>query len=645
MPIKSPPRQLRATLLLVFAAAAAVCVPAQDGPSTDPRATIAGRLVAADGEPWGGARVILSAHTTPCAPELGTIDRVEVTASDSGIFRAPVLTGLGYTVRALQRRDDGSVRRSSIRHGAVPGALVSLEEIDPQPAFRIHVTTDPAWADLAPFSLRITFTHPNLEAVDLALDAENSAAAPPLPDGWASCLVLDRHGEPLWKERMHPTSKAAKDGRYEVEVPAPVEVPVVVTDASGAPLPDATIRQRVVRSGYSTAPHDLLTDSEVQLWRTCGTTGEDGRAVVRAPLGFDPFGPLEQRRWKEAVFAAMAEGRAQAHSGHCQQNVFWNGERQADDAKELHFLLRDAKPLGGRLLAAEDQPLADVPVLVTADSKMNAHQNGWTHLELRFLVRTDADGRWTVPAFPDDGQDVEIGCALPESLRAHWSTDDLQAGRYAMLPEVDRDKPQDFDLSRHAAVRIEIRDLDQGPAVGAQLEIFDLSSTGNRGTDRDVPWIRRIDRRGRTLLHLPPGEYGLLAADEKGLASQKIHVGPATDEPQSFDLSLEPWPTARFKVKGSDGAVPESVSSYICSYSYSGNEDQFDAVLRTALQNVLNDFANRPTWQDGVLTVRCKQFRNTRYELRVDARGYEAREVPLEPAEGSPQELILTKSK
>ena len=306
------------------------------------RATVAGRIVDANGEPWGGATVVLSAHTTPCAPELGAVDRVEVTASDSGIFRAQVLTGLGYSVRALQPQDDGSTRRSDIRHGAVPGALISLQETDPQPAFRIHVKTDPAWADLAPFALRIAFKHPNLDAIDLALDAEGSVDAPPLPDGWANCLVLDRHGEPLWQASIHPTSRAAKNGRYDLEVPAPVEVPVIVTDATGAPLPDATIRMRVARDNYFTAAHDLLTDSEVQLWRTCGKTGEDGRAVVRAPLKFDPLGPLEQRRWKEAVFAATAEGHAQAHSGHCQENVFWNGERQTEEARELRFLLREA---------------------------------------------------------------------------------------------------------------------------------------------------------------------------------------------------------------------------------------------------------------------------------------------------------------
>ena len=161
-----PTRPLLLVLLcsgLAAQSAAQSTAPQPAVPQPAARATIAGRVVTANGEPWGGATVILSAHTTPCAPELGTVDRVEVTASDSGIFRAQVLTDFGYSVRALQSQQDGSTRRSDTRHGAVPGALVSLQEIDPQPAFRVHVRTDPAWADLAPFALRILFPNPNLD--------------------------------------------------------------------------------------------------------------------------------------------------------------------------------------------------------------------------------------------------------------------------------------------------------------------------------------------------------------------------------------------------------------------------------------------------------------------------------------------------
>ncbi len=629
-------------LALLIAPAPLATQEAESGtPRPEPSVRVADRVVGADGEPWADATVVLCAHTTPQARELGEHHGVGVTTNQAGIFRASILSGLDYSAWAYKPANDGRWLRTELRHDVVPGALIELVATDPQPALSLKIVAPPDWDELRPFSVLIAHDHPDIPDEWLPPAEDDAFVLPPLPAGEVDLLLLDRHGEPFVYVRRS-TGHQFESDRVVVTVPPAVDVPLLVRDAAGRPIAGATVRHQTYHGFRRVEPSDLLMHVERQAWRCCGNTDAEGRLTVRLPLEFDPLGPDERRGSQSVLFVASAEGRMDAHSGYAQGHVFCNGAQVTERVDALHFTLAAAEPWTGSLVAGPGEPLAGVDLLVTATCRMNARDNSWTHLRRRFLATTDAEGRWSVPGMPADAQYLEVACRVPESIRNRWTHDGLAPSRVLHLASLARATELTRDLSTYRPVRVVLRDAEQGPAVGVQLESMDLDR--RPGLRPQIPDLHRVDRRGEVLLYRQPGHHGLIAVDERGYAHAPYEVPGTGTDPRPVELELRPWPTFRARVLGPDRLpLTERPTTRDAGGSRRNSRDPFLEQLRAALTPALREFASSADWHDGVLTVRCFPSETATRRLEIRTSGGEKATCELVPTEREPVIIELRK--
>jgi hypothetical protein len=213
---------------------------------------------------------------------------------------------------------------------------------------------------------------------------------------------------------------------------------------------------------------------------------------------------------------------------------------------------------------------------------------------LLYPVRTDANGRWSVPGAP-------AGASKPRLL----APPTLSGPQGAQLPVVltqDERHVATLPTVRLASLRtIDLQGIraDGGPAEGA---IVVLVSTQTRHWFVEA-WDprHRLDRAGRARICPPPGPCLLICTDGEAFASVAID-----DQTQQMELRLEPLAKATIRCVTADGKPAAGATVAIQSYSPAGQGGDALALARAAVAVSLHQWLLADVKSDasGVAQVR-----------------------------------------
>lgn len=358
--------------------------------------------------------------------------------------------------------------------------------------------------------------------------------APVLTDFEQGRRTLERTGEPAAVK----TSDTDAAGRYTLRAPETGIWTVSVRSTglapfSSAPLPLVGPRElSPIALAAAEPPAPSLPRGDA--WQDVRLLDRSGAPVQGAVLR---VGELEQ-----------PAGRTDAQ-GRLRLPV------PATGSVRLQMLLADGRQVAVQLARSPAErtfTLADPAVLTgqVVDEQGRKPMSGalvWTTLDPGAFVRTDAQGRFRLPAPWRRRFEVEVLAAGFLAKKVAIPVPQLASGRGAL-----------FALTRAAAVRGKVTDPSGRPLPGATVLAIPAAAVGERAFDPSDPVADRAvsdAQGGFALPQLRPGETYEVRASRAGAfpVSQRLTLGDALGGPRALTLVLAPARAARGKVQDSAG--------------------------------------------------------------------------------------------
>lgn len=529
------------TVLLGCAMLAAARSPAQE------RRPHVGVVRTADGKPLANATVQFA-----WVPSMGedqvAADHPTATTDERGRFRAELLPCAHYRVWTTGPITDGAYLASEVAWTAV-GRSLELVAAHPQQTGRWTMQNLDGWRDRGPLRVRFLPDLVELPKLTMTVGEDGRFVGPALPTAMS-------HSSPLCLELL-AADGSVLDARQAMPATQPEttiawtdtrELMMRVVDGAGAPVPGATLRQRVP-TGWS--PGDSLRPAPAarQTFRDLGATGADGTLAARIACAEDPF---QQRGWRQLFFVATKPGFAASFSGFSEHTFLDGKEVEQYTGKELRFTLVAEQPLRVQIGIGE-RPLADAPWTVHANVPVhNQKGNGWTHESMMWHTRTDAAGVTAVADLPTStrlltlrlGGDVRVRELVPEAQRGWLAPEPVLLHRVAPTQ-----RNLHLDLATFRPLQLRVLDENQAPARAVSLLL--LSLQGEALCDARTPQPT-TDSAGRCTVLLQPGRWFVFARTELAMAQLEIDAGQESG-PSERTLQLTAMPRMFGKVVDGQG--------------------------------------------------------------------------------------------
>jgi hypothetical protein len=502
-----------------------------------PRASVAGEVLGADGEPVADARVALVHRPIGWCAEYGDVDVARAVTDAKGRFRAEVLPARPYSAFATWQAGGAPATTAALEHVA-SGAFVQLrQQREAVVAVTVQVDGLAAWADDGPLGFRVVPRIAHLWPIPLTPAADGTLALPTLPGTSALLEVATAAGHTLFS-----TWVGHDRARQVVRLPPPVAIPLAIVDAAtGAPVAGAEIALRSSWLAYGVAvPWLDSVQYSREYWRPVGTTDAEGRATVRVPADAGPW-PVQERT--HIAFAVRAASYATAFGGWTHDGAFWDGRSRAENPNPLRIALHAQRPLTGRVTLDGAAPAAGLPVVLWTDVVVgNENGGGGSSWDAPVqLATTDAQGAFRFPAAASGTERFRVGVVLDApAARQRLSVDGLAPMLLAApfgepVPVGGRARVGARELgaaSLGAEVPLVVRVVDATESPLRGVEVFLLPATGpsdgiaiHNTTDGAGRCLLLGAREGQHLVALAPG-VGSVIARVDGTKEQRIRIVP-----------------------------------------------------------------------------------------------------------------------
>ncbi|MFK7743290.1 MAG: hypothetical protein AB8H80_23440 [Planctomycetota bacterium] len=574
------------------------------------RRPLLGTFVDAKGQPLADATVYgsympngLAAHG---AADAAVTDFVEAKTDARGRFRLSVYPCTPYQLWACHTKPDGDggeLVATSPLVVAAAGELATLGIARPptdaaiirrSKPRRIRIVGVDKWQDVAPLTLRIGLLRLEKQAggqhraVGIAIGADGIAVLPPLPDSITKCGIFAASGNlircasiPRRRTNAGDTGSSQVD---EVRLYGPRTVPMIVTDASGAPVQGATIRQRLRVSGRgarSSLGHPRGVNERPYAWRALGTTDAEGRLKAIISTFQDPF---QNKEWQQLFFVAEKSGLCSSHSGFSQSPFFDGKAVDRKGCSEIRFTLRPQKPLVGQLKNRGGEPLANQPFAIDFGVPIQI-KNGVLGESRRVAAVTDENGRFAIADAPLEFSRCRIELAgtllgeriMPAKLLRHTPPHFVALHRLSKRPTNDLN----IDLGSMPTLQLQLLDADGGPTAGASVRLISFASNDIDFTV--VPCVA-TNSSGRLAMVVEPGQWLLLAYKDGAWAHATLDI----ENSQQMDLRLEPMASVRGRVVDGNGKPIAGAR-----LAERGIKFQGGGIINTKLQRITTDFNSR----------------------------------------------------
>ncbi|MEZ5988964.1 MAG: carboxypeptidase-like regulatory domain-containing protein [Planctomycetota bacterium] len=520
------------------------------------REPLRGRVVDRDGAAVAGVHVVLVARPDARISESGELDRREATSDEDGRFAADLLPGLDYGAVVWTTPKDDTYRTGDPVQGLVAGGTARLV-LDPTPCRRVRVRVEgrAAWADQAPLRFvadsNYWETNPGLLA---SFDPDGKEPLPPIPGGRVSLEVRGKDGLLLARtalvlraaelearaekdrdlgdeQRAERTLYARSVEQWVLQIPRPGECLLRVRlPASGKPgLLGGLLGQKQAIGAPARGAVVSYIDgvSRYELARC----DDEGYARVRSPS-----------QW--GMRAQLVVDHPGCANFYVQPDLGGLAEDRDLDAlrkqgkPDVEVELLPGGPLEGRLLLAEDRPLAGATLLV--DTVLMMGPMSTLHFGKPLMFRTDDEGRFTVPGLPEKHIFL-LSVVLPEEVRRRLQGDGEPLSPWVpLLAEAGPpEKPVTTRLDMHQRVLLEAkaeggRTASYPEFMCAPIHEKELSSYGRN---------LRGDRRGRLAVLLPPGRtWAFGACLPSGISTTQVTIDR---QPEPVEVRLDMTRTLR----------------------------------------------------------------------------------------------------
>lgn len=517
---------------------------------------LVGRVVDAAAAPVSGAEVTV-AWSPASQPDLGGATTTNGVADARGYFRIPAPSGRQLWVWAIGKNDaDGRYLTSSVTSCMVGTprleVVVDKDRLD-RP---VRVTGLEAWADRAPFTLRM-HPVPFLDlVVDLQLDEQGSCRPPrhPFATNWLE--LRDAGGHPRVTDRLD-------DG--DLKLPPPQSLPIEVVDAAGKPVADAEILHRVgdLRDWSSS-----YGQTQRELWAPVGKTGADGKATAVLAL---PQNPLQADKPRDLLLMARKPGHAPSHSGF-DEEWYLDGVKLGEGVKPpvIKFTLAAAEPLAGVLKLPGRLPET---LLVRWTSRIR-FQNGWTHLPRSERVPVAANGAFALP-LPTDAYEIAFYGPAVEMA----GEDGKQRLVPLVLPTLAEMPRGQFDLGSAtlSPTKFKVVAPDASPVVAVQVLV--CNQVGGEVETSPAAAVLSVSAAGTGEVLVASADAWLLAVGEQGHAFARLAEAAGA----SVELKLEPFAAAKGRVVDDTGKPVQGARVSIFRTSSRGGGGGADAAVRSAI--------------------------------------------------------------
>lgn len=580
---------MRATCRLGFAIATTLLpLVAQRGADEAPRQPTFARVVDAAGAPLAGAVVTFAGCLPHVGPEVGPHDVLQVASDDRGRARAKLRVDLCYVAFAAAEVDGRQLLAEVVGYFAA-GALLELPCRASERPRRVQVLGAEAWADAGPVRLFATTPRPGIEQ-ELEL-VDGAVEVPPVPRLYLEVRTGD--GQPLWQSLVSTAT---------VTIPPPQRLPVRVVDENGAPLPGATLVQRVGRR--MSWGVDAFSGAWDHLQRRLGVTGDDGTAIVTI---CSPGDLLRDHAVRDVLVFASAPGRPAVVGGRFHDD-FYVDDRKVSSPPDsvLPFRLPRVEPLVGWVGTVPPGTVAHL----AAVCKLFSSANSYYHDQRSFEVPVGPDGRVVFDQLPAEVHSCHLTLLSAQGEIGGLPLMTGLPGRALPFPGPGADaaaaRVPACDLSVH------VLEPTGGPARGAVLVLVPGNIDGV--LVRDVAMQVPLDSGGGANVRLVPGTWHVLVlTGEAWLAATfSLEAGPREEH-----LAMQPLSRMQVRLLGDQGEPVVGAEVVARGTSTRSTGDP----MQTILQNLHH--AMRSTW----------------WRLRTDADGRAT--IPFVPVEGLTRRLRL----
>jgi hypothetical protein len=493
---------------------------------------------------------------------------------------------------------------------------------------RISIRGLEAWQDIGPLTLH-----------HYPIDRSSYSEPVALPDNPAEEAVIIppcSQAAPQLELRT-PRGHVFLAFRDQLDLPAPVEVPVVTKDEAGNPRAGVTIWHRTNdSSAYGRAWGE---GGHREDWRPVATTDAEGKATALLPLKSSPLESAQSQHW--LVLRASAPGYADTHSGWQGKEMFIDGQKQAEeqskDLQHLPFVMREESPLRARITLPPGA--RSESVLLKWVSKV-AYNGGWTWLRREAVLPVTDDGRLEMASLPLDAYQFRV---LAGHTELREGSEILRVAAGMQWPAGDlRELPEDATPPL-STWTIQVRDEDGAPpAEGRLLAIADMQDPDPRNAiAAAVP-----DALGRARMLLPRSPCFICWIGRSGYAVQTLPLA-AESEPKetakNIDVRLQliPWQAMRLRLVDASGQPREGSRIQQSGSSRRGMREPIDRLLGELSGFAIRYFSDMEADADGTAAIRFIDLpgRTYRFQARSSDRKLVA-SFQLEPSE-DPCEVVL----
>jgi len=519
------------------------------------RRRITGEVVEPSGKPWSGATVVLRSLPLLPIPEFGGRDEIRVTSSRRGRFRALVISGRKYRAYAMSAGTQGATRYSAICSIWPGDRRVRLTE-NPKTAtaLRLQVLGLANWKQ----SARLWLID---DAFGCSPVSDGAVLRLPGESAWVELrsnaeVTLFRSWIPLREDKRRERAKErGKHKQRWSERPRVAELPDVTK--LGAPGPSV---ERILIPPPMTVPVEVVStadDAPVQgadivcpwlpssgLMRTLATTNAKGTCEVVVPHPIDGYGygrhdseqPLEFRVLAPMFGITRFGWRIGGRNSRVALDIM-----EITDGKTPGWTV-DIEPSGsysGTVKNARGAPVAGAALVYHAIGAANIGR--WVETGIR-VVRTDTQGRYSIPGVPAKVAYLQLAAVLPVEL---WGA----AVRHPPVPSamlwpvivgyIRGGTHNVLDLARVAPLAVEIELPDGRAASGASISTYRTRIPGSSD-----PLLRalftpetRTDQRGRCRILLDRTDPRFFAGHLRHYANVALAPEAWNSQPVSVELT------------------------------------------------------------------------------------------------------------